>query len=121
MREFPHLVQLHRKYLDQVACFSLNVNYDGSAEAPPESLREPVQKFLNEQQATFQNILSSEPDTQLYDRLDLASIPAVFVYDRDGKLRKRFDSESGEFDPQGFRYDQHVVPLVEQLLQEKED
>ena len=118
MREFPQLVQLHRKFADRVTCLSLNLNYDGSADAAPESLRDPVQKFLNEQQATFQNIVSSEPDTALYDRLKLSSIPAAYVYDREGKLRKRFDNESGEFGPQGFKYDQHVGPFVEQLLKE---
>jgi len=96
----------------------LNVNYDGSPDTSPEALRESVQKFLQDQGATFQNILSSEPDTALYDKLKLASIPAVYVYDRAGKLRKRFDNETAEFGPEGFDYDKHVVPLVEQLLTE---
>jgi hypothetical protein len=35
-----------------------------------------------------------EPDTALYDRLKLSSIPAAYVYDREGA--KAIDNESGE-------------------------
>jgi hypothetical protein len=50
---------------------------------------------------------------------NLASIPAVYVYDRLGKLAKRFDNETGEFGEAGFTYEKHISPLVEQLLARK--
>ena len=48
--------------------------------------------------------------------LDLASIPCVLVYDRDGKLHTRFD-DTGDFGDDGFTYEKNVLPLVKQLIE----
>ena len=45
----------------------------------------------------------------LFEKLDLASIPAVYVYGKDGKLAKRFAGEE-------VHYDKEVLPLVAELL-----
>jgi hypothetical protein len=95
---------------------SLSVDYSGLPNQPPESLREQVQRILEKNQATFPNFISATPDEKLYADLDLASVPAVFVYGPDGQLAKRFDNDSGEYGEEGFRYTEHVVPLVELLL-----
>jgi hypothetical protein len=71
-----------------------------------------VLAFLEKQKATFANVLSSTPDSDLYEKLDIPSIPAVFVYDRDGKLAKRFGGGQGDF-----TYEKDITPFVEQLLQ----
>lgn len=90
MQEFPKLVALARKYPDRLACISLSLDYEGLGK--PEDQREKVLEFLRKQQATFDNLLSSEPSDDIYARLKLPSIPAVFVYDQAGDLAKRFDS-----------------------------
>lgn len=116
MREFPNLVALdkqHRK--DGVACISLSLDYDGIASKPPETYRERVLKFLTKQEATFDNVLSSVSSEELLDKLELASMPAVYVYGRDGKLVKRFDNESITKESEEFTY-KDVTKLVEELL-----
>ena len=117
-REFPQLVQLHRKLADKVACMSVNIDFNGAKGTSPESSRDRVQEFLQERGATFQNVISSDPDEVLYKKLDLASVPAVLVYDRQGKLNKRFDNDREEYGEEGFSYQRHVIPLVEKLLAE---
>ena len=94
IREFPGLVALHRQLSDRVACISLCFDYDGLG--TPEEVAGPVLEFLQQQQATFDNVLSSDEADELYRRFELASVPAVYVYDRGGQLHKRFDHERGE-------------------------
>ena len=118
IREFPNLVKLHQSRPDSIACISVNLNYDGSADAPPESHREAVLEFLVDQNATFVNVICSDADSDLYTQIDLASIPAIYVYDKAGKSRKRFDNDYSEYGDEGFTYHEHVIPLVEQLLAE---
>jgi hypothetical protein len=50
--------------------------------------------------------------------MELASIPAVFVYGRDGKLVKRFDNEQAKSEDENFTY-ADVNKLVEELLKAK--
>lgn len=114
MREFPNLVKLHKKYgPDKLVCISLSFNYEGIGKPEDAEVIEPVLAFLRRQGATFENVLSSEESDVLYEKFKLASIPAVFVYDQEGNLRKRFDSEDGRH----FTY-ADVEKLVVQLLEE---
>jgi thiol-disulfide isomerase/thioredoxin len=116
LKEFHNLVELHHKYpADQLTCMSLSFDYEGLGK--PEEQREGVLKFLRQQGATFDNLLSSEESDALYRKLQLASVPAVFVYDRSGKLRKRFDNEKAHSPEEAFTYAQ-VGQLVAELLQE---
>ncbi len=112
MREFPHLVALHRKYgPDLLACISLSFDYEGLGK--PQDVQQPVLDFLRRQGATFSNVLSSDEADVLYDRLKLSSIPAVFVYDQQGKLVKRFTASDPSQPPFTYR---DVEQLVEQLI-----
>jgi thiol-disulfide isomerase/thioredoxin len=116
VREFPGLVKMHQKLADRgVVCLSLNCDYDGIPKKPPEYFRPRVTKFLEEQGATFENLISNVPLEQLLETIDLASIPAVFVYGRDGKLVKRFDNEQITSDDEEFTY-ADVNRLVAELL-----
>jgi hypothetical protein len=74
--------------------------------------------FLKKQGASFQNLLASEPADELYEKMELASIPAVFVFGRDGKLVKRFDNEQAKTEDDNFTYED-VNRLVEELLKAK--
>jgi thiol-disulfide isomerase/thioredoxin len=119
MKEFPNLVKLHQNYGGKgVACMSLSCDYQGIKNKPPEFYRERVLKFLNKVGASFQNLLATDPADELYDKMELASIPAVFVYGRDGKLAKRFDNEQAKTDDDNFTY-ADVTKLVEELLKAK--
>lgn len=116
VREFPNLVKLHKQYgAKDVVCISMSCDYVGIKKMPPESYRERVLKFLTKHGATFQNVLSNVEADELFKQMDLSSIPAVYVYGRDGKLAKRFDNESIKTDADEFTY-KDVTKLVEDLL-----
>lgn len=116
VREFPKLVKLSRTYPDSLVCFGFNLDYFGAAGETPESLLEPVGEFLRKQGADFPNAVSSDAADDVFQNLRLASIPAVLVYDRDGRLSKRFDNDDDLYGDEGFTYDGHIVPWIEQLL-----
>jgi thiol-disulfide isomerase/thioredoxin len=83
---FPHLVEMHKKYGDKglaVVSLSLDDPTDDLAVADAE-------KFLKEKNATFTNVLFSDDSGDGYDALKISSIPAVFLYGPDGKEVKRF-------------------------------
>jgi len=109
-------VQLHSKYPQQVATLTFNLDYAGISTESPESARDSVLKVLTKNRIRFQSIISSDPDEAVYQELDLGSVPAVLVYDHHGVLKKRFDNEQGEYGTEGFSYEQHVIPLVDELV-----
>jgi thiol-disulfide isomerase/thioredoxin len=116
MKEFHNLVELHDKYgPEEVACISLSFDYEGID--TPEDQAPRVLKFLESQGATFDNLMSNEESDVLYRKFDLAAVPAVFVYDQQGKLRKRFDNEQAQSDEEAFTY-QQIKALVAELVAE---
>lgn len=116
MKEFHNLVELHKQYgPERVACISLSFDYDGLG--TPEEQQDRVLTFLRAQGAVFDNLLSSEESDVLYRKFKLAAVPAVFVYDRAGQLRKRFDNEKAKTSAEAFTYEQ-VRQLVAELLAE---
>lgn len=93
MKEFPGLVGLHKKYgPEKIACISFCMNYVGLGKVEDEI--EPVIEFLRKQNATFDNILSTDEDTVVNKKLGIQSVPAIFIYDRDGKLVKLINTET---------------------------
>lgn len=93
MKEFPGLVGLHKKYgPEKIACVSFCMNYVGLGKVEDEI--EPVIEFLRKQGATFDNILSTDEDSVVNKKLDIKSVPAIFIYDRDGKLVKLINTET---------------------------
>lgn len=96
VKEFPNLVKIHKAHLEEVACISLSADFVGAKNKPPKFYRERVLKFLKEQNATFDNVLANVPADELFEKMELSSIPAVYIFGRDGKLVKRFDNESSE-------------------------
>ena len=115
VREFPNLVKLQDRLAKQVACISFNTDYAGAKDEPPEAFRKRVQNFLNTQKSHLFNVLSSDPNDDFYTKIRLGGPPAVFVYDRQGRLVKRFDNSQVPKSPE-FNYKNDVVPLVERLL-----
>jgi thiol-disulfide isomerase/thioredoxin len=86
---FPHLVEMHRKYADKgLAAVSLSLDdYD-----KPKKVAEAT-AFLVEKKATFPNYILEETPDDAFEKLDLTAIPAVFLYGPGGKLIKRFTLE----------------------------
>ncbi len=114
MKEFPNLVALSRDYPDRVACISLNVDFIGLKRKPPQSYVEKVEKFLVAQKAAFTNLLSTEADEDIRDKLKITSIPAILVYDQQGKLvHKLGEGNTGD---DGLTYAGDVIPRVKELV-----
>ena len=91
VKEFPGLVALHEKYPGKVACLSLSLDYEGIGK--PEEVLPPVKKFLESQKARFRNLVAKEDSDAMCKKLRIVSVPAIFVWDRDGKLAKKFDDD----------------------------
>ena len=91
VKEFPGLVALHEKYAGKVACLSLSLDYEGIGKA--EELLPTVKEFLESKKARFRNLLAKEDSDAMCKKLGIVSVPAIFVYDRNGKLAKKFDDD----------------------------
>lgn len=114
IREFPGLVKLSESQAGKVACISFDIDYDGSSAGPPESYRADVLKFLKERNAKLTNVISNVPNEDFLNAIKLGGPPAVFVYDKTGKLARRFDNSVPK-QPE-FTYEKDVIPFVEKLL-----
>lgn len=92
VKEFPNLVALQARHGDRVACISISLDYEGID--APEDLVAPVEKFLAKVGAGgIVNLLCTEEADTVYRKLDLVSVPAVWVYGPDGTLVRRFDED----------------------------
>ena len=117
MTEFPHLVEMHQKHGAKVVCISFNVDYVGIKSKPAATYAKKVEEFLQKHKATCNNILSSMPSDEVFQSLELSSIPAAYVYGTDGKLLKRFDdSLLVDGKDEAFTYKDDINPFVEKLL-----
>ena len=120
MTEFPNLVELQKTHGDKIACISFNVDYVGIKSKPAEFYRERVQAFLTKQKAMFPNILCTVESDKVFEKLELSSIPAVYVFDAEGKEIKRFDDsllEDGE--EEAFTYKADINPFVKSLVDQQ--
>lgn len=117
MQEFPHLVELARRWPEDVVCISMNVDYLGLPSTSASDGVPKVVEFLNSQGARGDNLLnlvSSEPDTDILTKLEIESMPAIFITDRQGKSVAKLTTDSAGAD--GLSYAGDVVPLVERLI-----
>jgi hypothetical protein len=70
----------------------MSLDYEGIDS--PEELLPPVRAFLEKVDAGgIVNLLCSEEADAVYRKLDLVSVPAVYVYAPDGSLARRFDED----------------------------
>jgi len=120
IEELPRLAKLHESLADDVVCVSFNVDYVGIASKPPEFYLDRILQVLERSNATYSNLLCTTEADMLFQALDLSSIPAVYVYGRDGMLAKRFDAslyDEESDDDEAFNYEDDVEPLVRQLVE----
>jgi thiol-disulfide isomerase/thioredoxin len=109
---FPHVVEMHRKYGDKgLAVVSMSFDDPKDAKQVAEA-----KKFLDEKKAVFTNFLLDEEEGVGFEKLRINAIPAVFLYGPDGKLVKRFTLDDPD---KQFTYDE-VEKTVESLLAGKQ-
>jgi thiol-disulfide isomerase/thioredoxin len=97
VEEFPKFAALRKQFpADKISLISVNCDYDGIKDKPPEFYRADVMKFLRKQNATFENVMLNIAFIDFLDQVDLSSTPAVLVYRPNGKLAKRFDNDKAE-------------------------
>lgn len=118
LREFPHLVELQKRHPNDVVCISFDCDFIGAKNKPVAHYRDRVLKQLNSQHAEpLINTMSTVAADELFQQLDIDSIPAVYVYDRTGKLSKRFDNRTPVSDTEeGISYEKQIDPLVAELV-----
>ena len=100
-------MQLHEQNEDVVG-ISLNLDFNDDEGEPPAEMRQEVLAKLKELKATSVNLMSTTGTDDLLEKLDIISLPAVMIYDREGKLHKRLDAQ--------LTYEKDVLPVVQQLL-----
>jgi thiol-disulfide isomerase/thioredoxin len=105
---FPHLVEMDRKYRDKgLAVVSLSLDDNSDKKALVEA-----EKFLQEKKARFTNILLDEEFGVGFEKLNIGAIPAVFLYGPGGKEIARFTMD----DPNNqFTYDDVEKAIVAAL------
>jgi thiol-disulfide isomerase/thioredoxin len=112
--EFPHLVEMQEKYgADGLVCISVCIP---TSDSNPEKDRPEALKFLTDKKATFQNFLLENGWKICNDKWGIEGVPATFVFDRDGRRVKKFNSGP---DPET-EYDmKDVEKVVVELLRPK--
>lgn len=113
LKKFPDFLALQR--LHKIALISVNCDYDGIPDKPPKFYREHVLKFLKKQNTTCENVMLNVPFLDFLNAVKLESTPAMYVYDKTGKLAKRFDNDKAETEADEFTMKQ-VHNLVGKLV-----
>ena len=115
MKEFPHLISLQRQHSEDVVAISFDIDFAGIKNKPPEYYRERVLEFLGSQdESSVLHRMCNTPADELFVELDLDSIPAIYVYGRDGALAKRFDGSSRQ--GEALSYEKQIIPFVDELI-----
>ena len=105
---FPHLVELHKKYAGKgLAVMSLSLDDPEK----PKKIAE-AKAFLTEKKAVFPNWVLNETMDDAFEKLNIQAIPAVFLFGPDGKEIKRFTLD----DPnKQFTYEEVEKTIVDAL------
>ena len=104
----PHLVALAQRYAPQGVRF-LTLSLDDTTD---EQALAFARRFLTEKRATFPNYLLDEPMGSSFDKLGIAGVPAVLVYDRNGKLARKLTTD----DPNAQFTDDDVERAIRELV-----
>jgi hypothetical protein len=78
---------MHKKLSkDGLAAISVNLDDPNKAGA-----KDKVVKFLESKKPAFPNLMLDEKAEFWSKKLDIEGVPAIFVYDREGKLAKKYN------------------------------
>ena len=83
---FPHVLEMHKKYAGK-GLVVISLSLDDPEK--PKKVAE-AKEFLVEKNAKITNLILDEAMDDAFEKLNIAAIPAVFVYGPDGKEVKRF-------------------------------
>jgi thiol-disulfide isomerase/thioredoxin len=86
-QKFPHVVALHRKYANQ-GFTVVSVSVDDVTDA---DTRERVKAYLVQQRATCRNLFLAEKPDVWVPKLKMDSIPAIILFDQEGRMINRWD------------------------------
>jgi neutral ceramidase len=116
VEDLPGFARLQEKFgRDRLACIAVNCDYDGIQSKPPEFYRERVLEVLRKQgAAALENVMLNVALIDFLEQADLASTPAIYVYDRTGRLAKRFDNDDVTRAEDEFTLE-HVEALIAEL------
>lgn len=92
-REFPHLVELSKKYSGD-GLVALSVSLDN---ADDKDTRTKVDAFLQQKQAAFTNLISQGDPDDWYNALKIGGIPCVFVFDRENRRVQKLVGEQVDY------------------------
>lgn len=110
IKRFPKMVDMHEQYSPKgVEIVALNLDNRQDQAAVQEA-----QQFLNEINATFDNFHMDENLIDAFEHFKLIGIPAVIIYDGQGKERYRLtgDNPSKQFT------DEDIEAAINELLAE---
>ena len=113
MQEFPRLIELQEKHGDAIKCVSFNINYAGLPDQTPESDIEFIEPFLKKHGDSVEHLVSTVTDESIYEKLGIYAIPAVLIYDMEGKLVHKVLEENA--------YESTVSPSVSKMLNPTND
>ncbi len=108
MKEFPRLIGLQAEYDENIACASFNINYAGLPDQTPETDIEFIEPFLKRHGKSVDHIISTVNDEAIYAELEIYAIPAVLIYDKEGKLTNKVLEENA--------YESTIYPRVAEML-----
>ena len=106
---------MQKKYPDDVVAISFDVDYVEIKNRKPTYYRERVLEFLGSQaESKLLHRMCTTSADDLYAEINLDSIPAVYVYGRDGMLAKRFVGSGSQ--AEGVSYEKQIIPFVAELV-----
>lgn len=91
---------------------ALAVNLDDPLEA--DTMKE-VAAFYASQKAGFPTLVLKESQETWMEKFDITGVPSVFVFNREGKLAKKFPLKEDDFE---VKYEK-IEKLVDELLRQK--
>ncbi|RLS53975.1 MAG: TlpA family protein disulfide reductase [Planctomycetota bacterium] len=113
-KELPGLVALQAQYPDQVVCVTVSLDYEGDQAFTVDMAEAEILPVLAGVGAgTLRNVLLTTPATEIYAKLKLPSIPAVYVYGPNGQLAAEFPDRQVTAD---VSYAESVTPFVKKLV-----
>ncbi|HWG45305.1 MAG TPA: TlpA disulfide reductase family protein [Gemmataceae bacterium] len=89
--EFPHLVEMHKKY-GKDGFVALSVSLDEIAES-----RGEVDAFLAKKQATMTNLISEGKQDEWYKNLGIDAVPCVYVFNQENRFVKKLVGEKVDY------------------------
>ena len=109
IERFPHMVRLQGKYgtTGKVRFVSMNLDDRDDSDA----IRR-AEEFLVKQKAAFDNFRMNEVTPDVFEKLNLLSIPAVMIYDEGGKLQHKLTGD----DPNKQYTNEDVEAAIQQML-----